>query len=153
MKKILFIIDKIELKYFEFNNLVTNFWMIKEFLERGNEVFITTIPNLSLKQDKAFTKCFETFESENNIFYKDVKQEKEIDEFDLVMFRLIQISENSNKLTDNFKNYYTDMPWRATKGLRNRIVHDYGQVDLSVVYDTIKYDIPGILEILHNIKS
>ena len=34
MKKILFIIDKIELKYFEFNNLVTNFWMIKEFLER-----------------------------------------------------------------------------------------------------------------------
>ncbi len=87
MKKILFIIDKIELKYFEFNNLVTNFWMIKEFLERGNEVFITTIPNLSLKQDKAFTKCFETFESENNIFYKDVKQEKEIDEFDLVMFR------------------------------------------------------------------
>ena len=70
------------------------------------------------------------------------------------MFRLIQISENSNKLTYNFKNYYTDMPWRAIKGLRNRIVHDYGQVDLSVVYDTIKYDIPWILEILHNnIKS
>ena len=87
MKKILFIIDKIELKYFEFNNLVTNFWIIKEFLERGNEVFITTIPNLSLKQDKAFTKCFEAFKNENNIFYKDVKQEKEIDEFDLVMFR------------------------------------------------------------------
>ena len=46
------------------------------------------------------------------------------------------------------------MPWRAIKGLRNRIVHDYGQVDLSVVYDTIKYDIPEILEILQdNIKS
>ena len=87
MKKILFIIDKIELKYFEFNNLVTNFWIIKEFLERGNEVFITTIPNLSLKHDKAFTKCFEAFKNENNIFYKDIKQEKEIDEFDLVMFR------------------------------------------------------------------
>ena len=58
MKKILFIIDKIELKYFEFNNLVTNFWMIKEFLERGNKVFITTISNLSLKQDVAYTKCF-----------------------------------------------------------------------------------------------
>lgn len=73
---------------------------------------------------------------------------------DSVMFRLIQISEISNKLTDNFKNYYTDIPWRAIKGLRNRIVHDYGQVDLSVVYDTIKYDIPEILEILHNnIKS
>ena len=39
MKKVLFIIDKIELKYFEFNKLVTNFWIIKELLERGEEVF------------------------------------------------------------------------------------------------------------------
>ncbi len=87
MKKILFIIDKIELKYFEFNNLVTNFWIIKEFLERGNNVFITTIANLSLKQDVAYTKCYETFTNNNNIFYKDIKIEKEIDEFDIVMFR------------------------------------------------------------------
>ena len=34
---ILFIIDRIELKYFEFNNLVTNFWLIKEFLLRNNK--------------------------------------------------------------------------------------------------------------------
>lgn len=85
--KILFVIDKIELKYFEFNNLVTNFWIIKEFLDRGNEVFITTIPNLSLKADKAFTKCYETFCDNGNIFYKDVKIEREIDDFELVMFR------------------------------------------------------------------
>ena len=32
---ILFVIDRIELKYFEFNNLVTNFWMIKSLLEKG----------------------------------------------------------------------------------------------------------------------
>ena len=87
MKKILFVIDKVELKYFEFNKLVTNFWLIKEFLERKNEVFITTIPNLSLKADIAYAKCFETFLSDNNIFYKDVKLEQKINDFDLVMFR------------------------------------------------------------------
>ena len=87
MKKILFIIDKIELKYFEFNKLVTNFWIIKEFLERKNEVYITTIPNLSLRGDIAYTKCYETFLSNDNIFYKDVAQSKEINSFDIVMFR------------------------------------------------------------------
>lgn len=87
MKKILFIIDKIELKYFEFNKLVTNFWIIKEILERKNEVYITTIPNLSLRGDTAYAKCFETFLSDNNIFYKDVRQSKEINSFDIVMFR------------------------------------------------------------------
>lgn len=87
MKKILFIIDKVELKYFEFNKLVTNFWLIKGFLERGCEVFITTIPNLSLKGDVAYTKCYESFSAEDNIFYKNILKEYPIDSFDMVMFR------------------------------------------------------------------
>ena len=36
------------------------------------------------------------------------------------------------------------------KGLRNRIVHEYGKVDLSVVYETVRDDIP---ELLRNLKS
>ena len=85
--KILFVIDKLELKYFEFNNLVTNFWIIKGFLDRKNEVYITTNPNLSLKADVAYTKCYETFVQDGNIFYKNVQIEEQIDDFDLVMFR------------------------------------------------------------------
>ena len=87
MQKVLFIIDKLELKYFEFNQLVTNFWLIKELLERNTEVYITTIPNLLLRGDIAYAKCYESFLYENNIFYKDVKVEKEINGFDLVLFR------------------------------------------------------------------
>lgn len=87
MKKILFVIDKVELKYFEFNNLVTNFWLIKEFLNRGCDVFITTIPQLYLKGNTAYSKCYESFLNNENIFYKDVVLDKEIDSFDLVMFR------------------------------------------------------------------
>lgn len=33
----------------------------------------------------------------------------------------------------------------AIKGLRNRIVHEYGNVDLTIVYDTISNDIPNLL--------
>ena len=87
MKKILFILDKLELKYFEFNKLVTNFWLVKGFLDRGNEVYVTTIPNLSLKLDVPYTKCYETFSQDENIFYKNIQIETQIDDFDLVMFR------------------------------------------------------------------
>lgn len=72
---------------------------------------------------------------------------------DSVMFRLIQISENSDKLTDNFKEGHADVPWRAMKGMRNRIVHEYGNVDLAVVYDTIKNDIPKLLCRLKSIEE
>lgn len=87
MKKILFIIDKIELKYFEFNNLVTNFWMIKEFLLRGNDVRIATVSGLLLRGKQSFVKCYESFLNNENICYKDVLEEKLIDDFDIVMFR------------------------------------------------------------------
>ena len=84
---ILFIIDRIELKYFEFNNLVTKFWLIKEFLLRNNKVWITTIDNLCLKDTMAFTHCYSTFEKNGNIFYDKKDIQKKIEDFQLVMFR------------------------------------------------------------------
>lgn len=70
---------------------------------------------------------------------------------DSVMFRLIQVSENADKLTDGFKARFTAIPWRAIKGLRNRIVHEYGNVDLSIVYDTVSKDIPELLRELKDV--
>ncbi|MEE1060445.1 MAG: HepT-like ribonuclease domain-containing protein [Ruminococcus sp.] len=72
---------------------------------------------------------------------------------DSVMFRLIQISENSDKLTSEFKLYHCEIPWKAMKGMRNRIVHEYGNVDMSVVYDTITNDIPELLKELETLTE
>lgn len=36
----------------------------------------------------------------------------------------------------------------AMYGLRNRIVHDYGNVDLNIVFETLKNDIPELLEMI-----
>lgn len=81
------------------------------------------------------------------------KEELEENEIlaDSVMFRLIQVSENSDKLTEDFKAYHATIPWRAMKGMRNRIVHEYGNVDLGMVYDTVKRDIPQLLNELEAI--
>ena len=70
---------------------------------------------------------------------------------DSVMFRLIQISENSDRLTPEFKEEHADIPWHALRGMRNRIVHDYGEVDLSIVYDTLKDDLPALLRDIEGI--
>ncbi len=86
--KVLFIIDRIELKYFEFNNLVTNFWIIKSLLERNCDVCITTIDNLCLEGKIAFTHCYNSYLKDENIFYnKDLLNKIAIENFDLVMFR------------------------------------------------------------------
>ncbi len=67
---------------------------------------------------------------------------------DSMMFRMIQLSANAKKLTDEYRLAHGNIPWGAMFGLRNRIVHDYGNVDLKVVYETLKHDIPELLELL-----
>lgn len=70
---------------------------------------------------------------------------------DSMMFRMIQISENSKKLSETFKMEYSNIPWTAIYGLRNRVVHDYGNVDLSIIFDTLKYDIPDVLNVIEKL--
>lgn len=84
---ILFVIDRIELKYFEFNDLVTNFWIIKEFLRRGENVWITTIDKLKLISSKPYAGCFHTLLDGENIIYNKEECLKLIEDFRLVMFR------------------------------------------------------------------
>ena len=84
---ILFIIDRVELKYFEFNNLVTNFWLIRELLMQNKNVYITTIDKLSLQGNTAYTHCYETYEKSGNIFFDKQDIHKKIEDFQLVMFR------------------------------------------------------------------
>ncbi|MBR3404056.1 MAG: DUF86 domain-containing protein [Firmicutes bacterium] len=72
---------------------------------------------------------------------------------DSMMFRLIQISENSRKLSDVYKQDHPAIPWTAIYGLRNRIVHDYGNVNLQIVFDTLTQDISELFYIINRVLS
>ena len=65
---------------------------------------------------------------------------------DSMLFRMIQLSENAKRLSEEYKQERKRIPWNAIYGLRNRIVHDYGNVDLDVVFETLKNDIPELLK-------
>ena len=84
---ILFVIDRLELKYFEYNDLVTNFEIIRELIFNGRNVWITTIDNLSLKSGIPYADCYEVFEKGGNIFYDKSLKSFKINDFSLVMFR------------------------------------------------------------------
>jgi len=68
---------------------------------------------------------------------------------DSMLFRMIQISANAKKLSDEYKMKHSNIPWNALYGLRNRIVHDYGNVALDIVFETLKNDIPEMLSLIN----
>ncbi len=69
---------------------------------------------------------------------------------DSMMLRLVQISENARNLSENFREKNDHIPWTDIYGLRNRIVHDYGHVDLGIVYDTLAKDVAEIKKFIED---
>ena len=84
------------------------------------------------------------------------KTQNEIEEnillIDSIMFRLFQIVENNSRLSDEFKSNYTEIPWMAIRGMRNKIGHTYGVVNMATIYDTVKRGIPEMYAKLIEIK-
>ena len=71
-----------------------------------------------------------------------------------IAFCILQIGELVSKLSHELRSATIhDMNWTAIKGMRNIVVHDYGNVDLNIVFETLKYDIPELLERLTNNKK
>ena len=65
---------------------------------------------------------------------------------DSMQFRLIQIAESANRLTAEYKARHEEVDWQGISGLRNWIVHDYGNVNYEIVYHTLANDIRTLKE-------
>jgi uncharacterized protein with HEPN domain len=54
------------------------------------------------------------------------------------------IGEAAKRLPDDLRHRYPDIPWKGMAGMRDRIIHGYDNVDLQIVWDVVKHDIPEI---------
>lgn len=61
------------------------------------------------------------------------------------------IGEASRAISDEFKEKHKDIPWHQIIGMRNRLIHEYVDVDEEEVYRTAKNDIPQLREDLKSI--
>lgn len=59
---------------------------------------------------------------------------------------MIQMSEHMNNISDDFKQIHKEIKWSDIKGFRNRLVHNYGNVNLDFVFVAITVDIPKLKE-------
>ncbi len=77
------------------------------------------------------------------------------------VIRSIQIiGEAANKVRTadpEFAAQHPQVPWAVMYGMRNRVIHDYFEVDLAVVWQTIQQDLPelrnqmlALLNVIHH---
>lgn len=61
---------------------------------------------------------------------------------DGVVRRLEIIGEAATQLPADLKARFTAVEWRAMTTMRNRLIHGYFAVNLTIVWDTIQHDLP-----------
>ena len=57
---------------------------------------------------------------------------------------LLQIGELVKKLSDEFVQSHTTIPWKAIRGMRNVVAHEYGHIDIDTIWETSE---TGIIEL------
>ncbi len=95
---------------------------------------------LSIKKVLDFIKDTDKTGFENNIMLQDA-----------VIRNIEIIGEASKKISQNFKDQYSEIPWREMAGMRDKLVHDYLGVDIDVIWETVTTDIPLLNDLLSNI--
>lgn len=66
-------------------------------------------------------------------------------------FTVSQMGELVKELDDETIEKFENIPWKSIKGMRNKIVHDYDNIDLSVLWSTIKQSLPELKKQLNEI--
>src|SRR5262249_53589758 len=65
---------------------------------------------------------------------------------DAVIRRLEVVGEAARRVTPATRQTLKEIPWEKMIGLRNVMIHDYDDIDLQVVWDTVNKDLPPLVE-------
>lgn len=91
---------------------------------------------------------------ENSFKGKDRKNlEKEDVLRDATYMRIQVIGENINKIPLEIRNKYSKVKWERIKDSRDIISHAYIKVNINIIWDLIRIELPKLKKVIENILN
>ncbi len=70
---------------------------------------------------------------------------------DSIIRRLAVIGEAARRVSKGTRERWPDIAWQSMIAMRNVMIHDYDEIDLVIVWDTVQGDLPKLVEQLEKI--
>lgn len=77
-------------------------------------------------------------EAGRDSFLKDTKTQ------DAVVRNLAIVGEAAKRLSQELKDRHPEVPWKQIAGMRDRVIHNYIEVNLEIVWDTVERGVPEL---------
>ena len=84
-----------------------------------------------------FTHKISRFDFDGNVMIQDA-----------VIRNIETIGEATKKISKSFRQSHQEIPWSEMAGMRDKLIHDYLDVEIEVVWKTIEVDIPLLKEMI-----
>ncbi len=68
-----------------------------------------------------------------------------IEKQDAILRRITIIGEATKRLSPQFREKHSSIPWKEIAGMRDVITHDYNEVDLDEVWTVVSINLPELL--------
>jgi len=72
---------------------------------------------------------------------------------DAVVKRLENIGEAVKHLSKSTRNRHPEIPWERVGGMRDRLIHDYLEVDFKIVWGVTQRDLPPLKSAVEDILA
>ena len=72
---------------------------------------------------------------------------------DSILFAIGHIGEHANSVSEDTRDKYHDILWNELIGIRNRVFHSYGDIDMRIVYKVAVTNAPQLIKQLETIDG
>ncbi len=109
--------------------------------KRGSHAYITDIRS-SIAAIERYVE---------NMSFEDFSADRKT--VDAVLRNLEVIGEAVKRLPMDFRDKHPDISWRPAASMRDYLIHDYPDVDVEAVWQTIRDDLPPFRHGIENIQD
>ena len=72
----------------------------------------------------------------------------------LALVRLVEIvGEAAGRVSKETQEQHPEIPWAQIVSMRNRLIHGYDFVDYDILWQTIKEDLPPLIEMIERVVN